>query len=117
MRRNYLLKYRMKGQIVWEMILPLVTGACLRLVGNAFRCPLPTADQTPSAPPSNDPVIIAPGQDLSCPLGIVRDIILPFLLCVYVPNLTALSARFILQTMVEDKQTKMRETLKLMSLS
>ena len=33
------------------------------------------------------------------------------------PNLTFVTSRFILQQVVEDKQTKMRETLRLMSLS
>jgi hypothetical protein len=34
-----------------------------------------------------------------------------------IPNVTNINARFILQTMVEDRENKVRETLKLMSLS
>ena len=43
--------------------------------------------------------------------------IVPFTFVMMIPNLTSISARFILQSMVDDKQTKMRETLRLMSLS
>jgi len=42
---------------------------------------------------------------------------MPLLMCLYVPNLTAISSRFLIQTIVDDKQTKMRETLRIMSLS
>ena len=35
----------------------------------------------------------------------------------YTPYITLISTRFIVSTMVEDKKTKMRETLRLMSLS
>lgn len=34
-----------------------------------------------------------------------------------VPNLSSMNARFVIQTMVEDKEKKVRETLRLMSLS
>lgn len=40
----------------------------------------------------------------------------PLLLSFYIPNLTAFASRFIIQSMVEDKANKMRESLRLMSL-
>ena len=42
---------------------------------------------------------------------------MPLFMSLYVPNVTSIAARFILSSMVEDKDTKMRETLRLMSLS
>ena len=36
---------------------------------------------------------------------------------IFTPYITFLSSRFIIQSMVEDKNTKMKESLKLMSLS
>jgi hypothetical protein len=41
---------------------------------------------------------------------------MPFVVLLIIPNLCAIGQRFIMQIMVEDKQTKMRETLRMMSL-
>jgi len=41
----------------------------------------------------------------------------PFIICVAIPGLLSLGNRFIIQGMVEEKNNKMRESLRLMSLS
>jgi len=50
-------------------------------------------------------------------MQIIRAFITPLLFLIYIPNLTAFSSRFLIQTIVDDKQNKMRETLRLMSLT
>jgi hypothetical protein len=47
----------------------------------------------------------------------LKMVLIPFFVVLYVPQISALVARFLIQSLVEDKQTKMRETLRLMSLS
>jgi len=42
---------------------------------------------------------------------------MPFMMAIYIPQISALSARFIMQSMVQEKETKVRESLKIMSLS
>jgi hypothetical protein len=48
---------------------------------------------------------------------LVRQIALPAFLTFYLPNVSSVSSRFILQSLVTEKQQKIRETLKLMGLS
>lgn len=47
----------------------------------------------------------------------LKELLIPILLCMYIPNIISLSARFLLYNMVQEKNNKMKETLKLMSLS
>ena len=42
---------------------------------------------------------------------------MPIILALIIPFMTNIGAKFILHTMLEDKQNKMKETLRLMSLS
>lgn len=47
----------------------------------------------------------------------VGKILMPIFLVMFIPNLCSISMRFVLFSMVDDKRTKMRETLRMMSLS
>ena len=47
----------------------------------------------------------------------LKELYVPIILCIYIPNIISLSARFTLSNMVQEKEKKIRETLKLMSLS
>lgn len=38
MRKNGLLKWRMKGQVFWELLLPVLAGALLKFLAGAFEC-------------------------------------------------------------------------------
>ena len=42
---------------------------------------------------------------------------MPMYVCLVIPNLAAFTGRFLISSIVEDKQTKMRETLRIMGLS
>jgi len=82
----------MKGHIIWEFLLPAIIGGFMLYMSYNLD-----------------------GDSMY--LILARDFYMPFLFCVMIPNLTSLSSKFILQSLVEDKQTKMRETLRLMSLT
>lgn len=66
---------------------------------------------------SEDDERCQPGSSFTYALALIQSAVLPLLMSIYVPLLTTISSRFILQSMVQDKQNKMRETLRLMSLS
>lgn len=46
-----------------------------------------------------------------------RSFFMPYIMMFTVPNASSVNARFIIQSLVEDKEKKVRETLRLMSLS
>ena len=97
MKKNMLLKRRAKRLLVWEFLVPALTGGFLRWFASRFDCalyPQPTEEELEEGRPKTcEPVIMA----------MARNLLLPFLFVVYVPNLTQLSSKFILQTMVDDK--------------
>jgi ABC-type Na+ efflux pump permease subunit len=91
----------MKSQLLWEFATPALSGVALHYLSRFFKCP----------------------EERECTfvqlqsLMIAQVLLMPLFMSLYVPNVTSIAARFILQSIVEDKQTKMRETLRLMSLS
>jgi len=72
--------------------------------GNTFKCKPEYGD-------------CSPGSEYSVSIKMVRDLMIPFFITTLIPNLTSLMSRFIIQSLVEEKQNKMKETLSLMSLS
>jgi ABC-type polysaccharide/polyol phosphate export permease len=88
LRKHWLLKKKMKGQLLWELLTPCMMGLLLQYMSKAF----------------------AENAGLAATM-------MPFFMVFYTPYITLMPSRFIIQSMVEDKATKMRETLRLMSLS
>ena len=72
MTKNYLQKKAMKGHVVWELVLPIMIGALMYYEAYQFK------------------------DDGTGNMILIRDILIPFLFCVLIPNLTSLSSRFIL---------------------
>ena len=100
MWKNALLKKRKPSEIFFEVLfLPTMVGVLLRLLPPIWDCK-----------DDDDAEACLAKQGW-------RNLIVPFLLVVYIPNLVSLSAKFVLSNIVLDKQTKMRETLKIMSLT
>lgn len=91
----------MKGQLVWEVLLPLLFVVYIKYV---LRNPC-----TNRYPPCDDYEI-----DLNIRIVQIRN---PILMAIIIPSIFSVGQRFILQSMVEDKMNKMRESLRLMSLS
>ena len=86
LRKHWLLKKKMKGQLLWEIVTSFMMGLLLQYMGDSL------------------------GRGLAATM-------MPFFMVFYTPYITLMPSRFIIQSMVEDKATKMRETLRLMSLS
>jgi hypothetical protein len=102
MWKHRLQKMRTRGKY-FEILLPFIYGYVLLTTNTAFQC-------NPDTDPNCTPETIENLKRIASFLN-------PLLLCLYIPNLTAFAARFIIQSMVEDKANKMRESLRLMSLS
>ena len=98
LRKHKILTIRNKATIFWEILSPCVTGGVLYAITLAFRCKDCSEEEKAET-------------------KIIQAIIMPVLITLYVPNISQISNRFIIQSLVEDKQNKMRETLRLMSLS
>jgi len=92
------IKWRNEKSIVWEMLLPVLYGYILKMVSESFEC------------------VDCKESDIEM-IIIVKSVIMPFLMALYIPQISALNARFIMQSMVMEKSTKIRESLKLMSLT
>jgi hypothetical protein len=101
MWNHWIRKKRGKGTLMFEFILPLIYGGTLYAVNQAFNCP---AGQTCSEKEMNEKQA-------------QRNFMLPFLMVFFIPNIIGTAGTFIIKTMVVDKENKMRDTLKLMSLS
>ena len=94
LKKNYILKKRMKGSLVYEILFPVLYGWLTKYAAKKFHC-----------------------EDCSPEVYNIGYAIIPFILCLLIPNLTGIASRFLIQTIVDDKQTKMRETLRIMSLT
>lgn len=94
MRKHFKQKKKMKGGLVMELIFPVYMGGLLYYIVSAYH-----------------------GKDTTPELLAIGTKIIPFFVIMYTPYITVISTRFIVKIMVEDKVNKMRETLKLMSLS
>jgi hypothetical protein len=100
MYKNYLIKSRNKKGVIMELLFSVLFGYVIQLTTKGLKC-------------SEDPCPPDEYQNLL----IQKSIQVPMFVTFLLPNLTFVTSRFILQQVVEDKQTKMRETLRLMSLS
>lgn len=89
----------MKKQLFCEAFVPIIYGALIFAIPYMFNW---DDEPTASRRQQND---------------LVRQIALPAFLTFYLPNVSSVSSRFILQSLVTEKQQKIRETLKLMGLS
>mmetsp|Transcript_17873 Transcript_17873/g.30363 ORF Transcript_17873/g.30363 Transcript_17873/m.30363 type:complete len:526 (+) Transcript_17873:60-1637(+) len=98
MKKHYLLKKRMKGQIVWEVLQPLMLGGIMRYFTYKMKEEYGSLDQIDEN-------------------SIFLVLLMPLFICTFVPNVSAIGMRFLIQSLIEDKQNKMRETLRMMSLT
>lgn len=89
MKKHLIFKKRNKGIFVMELAVPFYMGFLVYFILKSTA----TADV------------------------LVSSLLAQFFMVFYTPYITMVSTRFIVTSMVEDKQTKMRETLRLMSLS
>ena len=94
--KNYLIKRRKKKEMVMEFMFAALFGYVIYISTMAYKCDDPCTDTT---------------------ILIGKSIMMPMYVVFFLPNLTFVTSRFILQQIVEDKQNKIRETLRLMSLS
>jgi hypothetical protein len=94
MEKHLIMKKRTKNQLKWELINPFIVGLLLKLVCNAYK-----SKKHPE------------GNDLNGAM------IIPFDLVFFSPYIFMFLSRFIIQSIVEDKKTNMKETLRLMTLS
>lgn len=99
LKKNILLKRRMKGQMVWEILLPVLIIVYMKFV-------LVNACSDQDCDPQEQSQADA-----------ISNLVNPIVVTLVVPSIFSVGQRFVLQTMVDDKVTKMRETLRLMSLS
>lgn len=93
MRKHYLSKKRMKKMLCCEILQPIIFGVLLYLLPYLVEW---TDGQ---------------GDDYS------RQLLLPMFFAFFLPNVSSVASRFIAQSLVTEKQQKIRETLKLMSLT
>ena len=99
--KNLIYKRRMKAQIAGEIILPIILVVYLRFVlrnpcvSDPDSCSKEEAEGRATASSITNRIVMA----------------------LVVPSLFSFAQRFILQSIVEDKMNKMRETLQLMSLT
>ena len=119
--KNLKLKKREPGTFCWNFLVPVINGCYLRFIIGDITC-----DQ-----PGGRPMCAAgekPYLDDGTPTGcctmaevagerIGNSLAKTFLLVLSVPGVFAMSQRFIIQTMVEEKENKMKETLRLSSLT
>jgi ATP-binding cassette subfamily A (ABC1) protein 3 len=89
MRKHLIFKKRSKKMFTMELIMPIYMGGIIYFILSAYE---------------------------SMPVDI-SSVLAQFFMVFYTPYITMMSTRFIVTSMVEDKETKMRETLRLMSLS
>mmetsp|Transcript_41163 Transcript_41163/g.62589 ORF Transcript_41163/g.62589 Transcript_41163/m.62589 type:complete len:181 (-) Transcript_41163:2888-3430(-) len=102
MHKHKILKGRMKGGLIAEFIMPILYGVIILWMATLWDCDKKYGNC--------DPDVQQQMKDFGYAF-------MPLMMCIYVPNLSAISSRFLIQSMVEDKQNKMRETLRIMSLS
>ena len=89
MKKHLIFKKRAKKMFAMELIMPAYMGAIIFYIFYTLK----DADSG------------------------TKSLLAQFLMIFYTPYITFMSTRFIVTSMVEDKETKMRETLRLMSLS
>ena len=89
-----------KGIVVGELLAPCIFAALFWLMTTWFRC-----EDDPDDPDYGQTCIA------------LRSFFMPYILMFTIPNASTVNARFIIQSLVEDKAKKVRETLRLMSLS
>jgi ABC-type Na+ efflux pump permease subunit len=99
--KNYLLKKRMKCQLVWEILFPILIVAYMKVVLNN-PCNSEPNDCTPEEVNTRN---------------MIAAFVNPIIMALLIPSIFSIGQRFILQTMVEDKMNKMRESLRLKSLT
>jgi hypothetical protein len=98
--KNLKLKMATKMGIAMDIIFPLLMGFIFWWFGNFFRCDL-TKDTM---------------QDCNVKF-LVKSILFPIIFSLLVSVSVAIGATFITQSMVEEKENRMRETLRIMSLT
>ena len=98
--KNYLIKKRNLSGFIFEILVPVIYVAYLRYI---------YADPCASPKQCSD-IERATNQKINQ----IRN---PIILVIVLPALFSVGQRFILQSMVHEKVTKIRETLRLMSLS
>lgn len=86
---------------MFEFILPFIYGGVLYMVNQSFNCPSGK---------------VCTEQEMA-EKHTARNFLLPFLMVFFIPNIVGTAGTFIIKTMVVDKENKMRDTLKLMSLT
>jgi hypothetical protein len=96
--KNLLLKTRQKAGLVIDILFPVLIGVSFLLVGNLFKCN--------GCSPDDKFIRMASAA-----------FALPLIMAVYVPLLVLIAGQFILQNMVQEKENRMRESLRIMSLT
>lgn len=97
--KNYWVKRQNKRAFIFELIMPaLIVAYLYEVVAN--HCDKADKDFEKCDKATKE----------------INSYITPLIMCIVVPSAFSLSQRFIIQSMVEDKMNKMRESLKLMSL-
>ena len=99
--KNYLLKKRMKCQLIWEVLFPIIIVIYMKVV---LKNPCNDADAQCT-------------QDEIDTRNTIAAFVNPIVMALLIPSIFSIGQRFILQTMVDDKMNKMRESLRLMSLT
>ena len=100
--KNYLLKKRTKGQLIFEFLVPILIVIYIKLV-------LPSECQSENGQECSEEQAELQAR--------IRSISNPLVMALVVPSIFSVGQRFILQGMVEDKVNKMRDSLRMMSLS
>ena len=99
MVKHLLNKKREKGLLVWELVFPVLIVFYIRFL-TRNSCDSSECDAKEQ-------------MNAKIRLGIAN----PIIMSMVVPSIFSIGQRYILQSMVYDKNNKMRETLRLMSLS
>ena len=99
--KNFILKKRQTGQVLWEFLFPAMLIGYLRVllynpcVGKDADCTEKEINQAFATQGMSNAIVFT----------------------IIVPGVFGMGQKFVIQNMVDDKQTKMRQSLKIMSLS
>ena len=106
--KNIILKKRNMCNLVFELVFPFGCGLILFYIGYMFRC---DPNNYPDTPGYCDTDVAKRTART------VNSIMIPIIMTLAIAIIFSFSGRFILTNIVADKETKMRETLRIMSLS
>ena len=110
--KNIILKKRNCCSLVFELCFPFGCGLTLWYIGELWKCDPEKYKDNPHYPPNYCDTDISKRSSRS-----INSIFIPIMLTIAIAIIFSFSGRFILTNIVHDKETKMRETLRIMSLS